>query len=662
MKEGRATLDETLEFMRAQCIRYDSLVASEQASDQIQLLDKANGLRSRMADQGDVASQALLERYADEQRLSGIIITDENLQPVTAVYEDGSAFSDWAEILSDTALVDVMDYPQKNYVSSTELGGGNYYYAALGLTERRGVLLCYTEQLENVETSTRLSIETLLSGYRLEKGGIILVTDGETILSSNVDEQVGQKVADYPLLANHALEISAENATAFQEGGVRYLSQSGKCKSYYLYALFPSSELFHQRTFALGYVLIFYILFGMVVAIVRQQESKHSNQNKMDFLHRMSHDIRTPINGIRGMVRIADSCPENIEKQTECREKIWEASGFLIDLVNDVLDMSKLESGEMQLAEDPFDLQELIRNLHVVLENQAAEQKVTLNIEPAEGEHFNLIGSPLHVRRILVNVLSNAIKYNKENGSVTFTCRELKGKVTAPGRTVFEFVCKDTGVGMSREFQKRMFDQFSQENAVGEVSHHGTGLGLAIVKSLVQEMDGTIRCESERDVGSTFTITLPFTIDENAKTAPPPPPPVEEDKKALQDVSILLVEDNELNMEIAEFILEDEGATTMEAWNGQEAVDIFSKSQPGEIQVILMDMMMPVMDGEHAARAIRALDRPDAKTVPILALTANTFDADVQAALNAGMNAHLAKPIDPDILRKEILHHLGDKE
>jgi CheY-like chemotaxis protein len=255
----------------------------------------------------------------------------------------------------------------------------------------------------------------------------------------------------------------------------------------------------------------------------------------------------------------------------------------------------------------------------------------------------------------LVNVISNAIKYNCENGSVTLSCRELTQKPEQVG-TVYEFVCADTGIGMSEEFQKHMFEQFTQEKAVGEVAHHGTGLGLAIVKNLVDELKGTIRCESEIGKGTVFYITIPFAIDTNVK----PHEPLCDDlsDKNLDGVTVLLVEDNDMNMEVAEFILTEEKATVIKANNGQEAVDIFAKSKQGEINVILMDVMMPVMDGETATRNIRALNREDAATVPIIAMTANAFEEDVRSAFDAGMNEHITKPVEPDNLKRAILRYL----
>jgi CheY-like chemotaxis protein len=410
--------------------------------------------------------------------------------------------------------------------------------------------------------------------------------------------------------------------------------------------------VYQQRSTVIVYMLVLYIFILLIHAVVQQREMKISNQLKLKFLRQMSHDIRTPINGIQGMVRIGRAYPEDLEKQKECREKVWDASCFLMDIVNDVLIMGKLESGEMDLEEKPFQLRELMERICYDMGIMAENYGVSLVLEKCEGTNWNLIGSPVYVRRVLMNIISNAIKYNQKNGTVTISCTESL-KNTSPGYTSYEFVCEDTGIGMSHEFQKHMFDQFAQENVEGEVKHHGTGLGLAIVKSLVQKMQGTISCRSERGDGTIFTIVLPFAIDINGESKKT----IEEEENQdenLKDISVLLVEDNEMNMEIAEFLLTQEGAVIEKAWNGQEAVELFEKSKPGEFQVILMDMMMPVMNGEKAARTIRSLEREDAKTIPIIAMTANAFQEDVQAALKAGMNAHLPKPINVSQLKKTI--------
>ena len=306
----------------------------------------------------------------------------------------------------------------------------------------------------------------------------------------------------------------------------------------------------------------------------------------------MSHDIRTPINGICGMINVADHYADNMEKQTECRAKIKEASHLLLELINEVLDMSKLESDEVVLVEIPFNLNSIFEEILGVIEHMAAEQNIRIIWEEKEVTHWNLIGSPVHVKRILMNILSNAVKYNKENGYVYISCREIPSKQTA--MTTLEFVCRDTGIGMAEAFQKRIFEPFAQEHAGSRTKFAGTGLGMPITKKLVEKMGGTISFESKEGTGTTFVIRIPFRIDTDRKDR------TETEEKmetSIQGRHVLLTEDNELNMEIAEFVLQNEGTVVTKAWNGQEAVDIFRKSRPGEFDVILMDIMMPFMNG-----------------------------------------------------------------
>jgi signal transduction histidine kinase len=657
---GSRSIDETLSFMKTQCLRYDNLIFTHQAEAQIQLLDKTKEL-GRCLDKEE-ERKSFLEEYARCQRLSGIILLDQEGNPLESVYLDEETYEDWETILHDKNVMNVMDYPQKSYLSRKQDENGHIYdYAAIAGTSEPILIFCYAREMQNETSEISTSLSSLLSGYHLEMDGLMLITDGRYILSSNDSSLLDQEISTYPLLADHMEEISSEQMSTVKQDGTIYLARFSKFKSYYLYTFFPAKKVFQQRTVILSYVLILYVLSLLVIAIIRQQEMQNANQIKMQFLRQMSHDIRTPINGIRGMVQIGNRFPEDNAKQQECRDKIWKASGFLMDLVNDVLDMGKLESGEIKLEEKPFHLRKLIQNELDVIGEQARERNITLQMGEMKGEHWNLIGSPVHTQRILNNLLTNAIKYNQENGSVTVSCRELSENAES-GVVRYEIICADTGIGMSREFQKHMFDQFAQENVAGELAHHGTGLGLAIVKSLVQKMGGEIRCESERDKGTTFYITLPFLIDTQA--APAEVSTNEPDNTLthpLRGVSILLAEDNELNMEIVEFLLEENGAVIKKAWNGQEAVELFKASSPGEFQVILMDIMMPVMDGETAAQAIRALDRPDAKTIPIIAMTANAFEDDIESALSAGMNAHLAKPIDLEQLKKIIIHYLKSK-
>lgn len=379
------------------------------------------------------------------------------------------------------------------------------------------------------------------------------------------------------------------------------------------------------------------------------EEAQRANMAKTDFLRRMSHDIRTPINGIRGIISIANHHPDDIKKQKEYRDKIMEASGYLLDLVNNILDMNKLESGDIMLEYKPFDLMEVFRESNTIIQMQSEVNNIPLIVNNYEIQHTHLLGSPLHIKQILQNIVGNAIKYNRPGGSVTVSCTEL---FCENGKATYKMICTDTGYGMSDEFQKHAFEPFAQETKDARTTYMGTGLGLCIAKQFVELMGGTISLESKQNVGTTFTIILSFDIDSHYLEA-------SEEKQNVTDISLegihaLLVEDNDLNMEIAKFILEKNGIVVTTAWNGQEAVEVFKASRKNQFDVILMDVMMPVMDGLEATRMIRGLEREDAATIPVIAITANAFLDDMQQSKDAGMNAHLSKPLQEQEMLKNI--------
>ena len=382
--------------------------------------------------------------------------------------------------------------------------------------------------------------------------------------------------------------------------------------------------------------------------LVKAVES--ANTAKTDFINRMSHDIRTPLNGILGMLDIAQKNETNPKALLECHEKMRTAAFHLKALVNDVLDMQRMETDRFFLEQIPFDIREILDNCWSMLEAQASRLDITLKkIKPGSLKYPYLIGSPLHIRQIFMNLLSNAIKYNKPGGSISVHAKIIR---QVHQNVIYKFIISDTGIGISPEFQKHIFEPFAQEDTGARTIYKGTGLGMAIVHRLVQEMGGTIQLKSEKNVGSTFTLILPFTIDEHqpsasAETATDTP-------ADLTDLHILVVEDNELNLEIAVFSLEAAGLNVSTAINGLEAVRLFEKSKPYEYDIILMDIMMPVMNGLDAAKAIRGLSRPDAPTVPIIALSANAFAEDIQKSKNAGINEHLAKPLEMDKVLKVI--------
>ena len=384
------------------------------------------------------------------------------------------------------------------------------------------------------------------------------------------------------------------------------------------------------------------------------EEARRANIAKTDFLRRMSHDIRTPINGIQGMIAIAEHFPDDCAKQTECRDKVKEASGFLLDLVNSILDMNKLESGSVVLEHKPFDLLELLHACDNITAMNGELKGLTIEIRNEGIRHTHLLGSPLHFKQVLQNVTGNAVKYTDAGGTLTLSAEELGCE---GGKAVYRFVCKDTGRGMSREFVKHAFEPFTQEGADARTSYMGTGLGLSIAKQLIEMMGGTIAVESELNVGTTFTMTMPFVLDKDYTEA-------ENEQNSRSDLlltgkRVLVAEDNELNLEIAKFLLENAGIQVSVARNGREAVKLFAASAAGQFDLILMDIMMPEMDGLAAAQQIRGLDRPDAKTVPIVAMTANAFAEDIERSRAAGMNEHISKPLDEQKLLETVRRFAG---
>lgn len=376
----------------------------------------------------------------------------------------------------------------------------------------------------------------------------------------------------------------------------------------------------------------------------KTQDAEAAIRAKSEFLSHMSHDIRTPINGMMGMLDIAQAHLNNPEKMDLCLSKMRGAADQLLSLINDVLDMSKIETGSIQLVEEPFDMIRLLNGTLAVQEIIASEKSLTIE-QDIEGaiEHPCVCGSPNYVRSILVNIISNAIKYTNPGGDIFVSAREL----SCDGEYVkFEFIVSDTGIGMSEEFAEHIFEPFTQEHAENRSSYQGTGLGMSIVKNLINKMKGTITFETKQGEGTTFTITLPVKLDtvcfEETET--------EEEETSIEGMKILLVEDNDLNLEVAQYILEDAGAEIIVARNGLESVELFEQSESDSFDVILMDVMMPVMDGLTATKRIRKLKRKDARTVPVIAMTANVFNEDIIAAKEAGMNEHIAKPLDFDKL------------
>lgn len=665
----------TMEYIKDQYSMYNSFNEAVEARSLVRMVEKVQQTARNFKTDKQALEKEYLKQYAREQRLTGIIVLNDKNKQI-AQYHTGPRFKKvLGYVMEKETLRDVKNYPQKSYMARIELKNGGYIdLASYGRKDAKGTVIGYQYVKTEYAKNNNLTIQNVLAGYKRENDGTIVITNGNDIIASNDEKLIDTKVQEDSIINEIRQSVKVGQFAIIRNGIKQYFTSLDKGRNYYIYVYAEDRNLVKTLTSNIGIAVILYGIFVAILMMIKARsnqqyeriqkqreeeykkeleksakEAKKANIAKTEFLQRMSHDIRTPINGICGMINVADHYADNMEKQTECRAKIKEASHLLLELVNEVLDMSKLESDEVVLEEIPFNLNSISEEILGVIEQVAAEQNIRILWEKKEVTHWNLIGSPVHVKRILMNILSNAVKYNKENGYIYISCREIPSKQTA--MTTLEFVCRDTGIGMAEAFQKRIFEPFAQEHAGSRTKFVGTGLGMPITKKLVEKMGGTISFESKEGTGTTFVIRIPFQIDADMKDRTETE---EKTEASIQGLHVLLAEDNELNMEIAEFVLQNEGTVVTKAWNGQEAVDIFRKSSPGEFDVILMDIMMPVMNGYEAAKMIRSLDREDAKVIPIIAMTANAFTEDKMRAKEAGMDEHIAKPVDGKLLVKVI--------
>ena len=669
---------EIVNYVKVQCSTYTHYNESSESKSLLRAIESARQMSTNInmeTENGGQLSQEFLKGNLQTLWVDGIIVLNAEGKTDCEYSTDESLTDEITEYLQKNIIIDFAGYEERSYSERfTREDGSRIDIAACARKDAPGIVAIYYYTSPEFVRNYTLTIQGLLNGYSVQKDGTIIVADNGTVVASNDESLLGQNTADNEVVQAMKKHTDSQHIHHLKNEGIGCYGIMLKQRDYYIYAYLPDTEVFHNLPLSVICVIFLYFLMFSIfwfwtyrtnLAHRKQEQEKDekykaellrtakkaeaANEAKTEFLQRMSHDIRTPINGICGMINVADHYADNMEKQTECRAKIKEASHLLLELINEVLDMSKLESDEVVLEEIPFNLNSISEEILGVIEHMATEQNIRIIWEEKEVTHWNLIGSPVHVKRILMNILSNAVKYNKENGYVYISCREIPSKQTA--MTTLEFVCRDTGIGMTEAFQKRIFEPFAQEHAGSRTKFAGTGLGMPITKKLVEKMSGTISFESKEGTGTTFVIRIPFRIDTDMKDRTEAE---EKTETSIHGLHVLLTEDNELNMEIAEFVLQNEGAVVTKAWNGQKAVDIFRKNRPGEFDAILMDIMMPVMNGYEAAKMIRSLDREDAKVIPIIAMTANAFTEDKMRAKEAGMDEHIAKPVDGKLLVKVI--------
>ena len=676
--EAEKRMVEIVNYVKVQCSTYTHYNESSESKSLLRAIESARQMSTNIdmeIENGGHLSQEFLKENLQTLWVDGILVLDAVGKTDCEYSMDESLTGEITAYLQKDIIMDFAGYEERSYSERFTREDGSYIdIAACARKDAPGIVAIYYYTSPEFARNYTLTIQGLLNGYSIQKDGTVIVADDGIVVASNDESLLGQNTADNEVVQAMKKHTDSQHIYHLRKEGTGCYGIMLKQRDYYIYAYLPDTEVFRNLPLSVTAVVFLYLLiFGIFcfwgyradLAHRKQEQEKDekykaellraakkaeaANEAKTEFLQRMSHDIRTPINGICGMIDVADHYAEDMKKQTECRAKIKEASHLLLELINEVLDMSKLESDEVILEEIPFNLNSISEEILGVIEQMATEQNIRILWEEKEVTHWNLIGSPVHVKRILMNILSNAVKYNKENGYVYISCREIPSEQTA--MTTLEFVCRDTGIGMTEAFQKRIFEPFAQEHAGSRTKFAGTGLGMPITKKLVEKMGGTISFESKEGIGTTFLIRIPFRIDTDRKDRTEAE---EKTETSIQGLHVLLTEDNELNMEIAEFVLQNEGAVVTKAWNGQKAVDIFKKNRPGEFDVILMDIMMPVMNGYEAAKMIRSLDREDAKVIPIIAMTANAFIEDRMRAKEAGMDEHIAKPVDGKLLVKVI--------
>ena len=677
-KEAENRMVKTVNYVKVQCSTYTHYNEASESKSLLRAIESARQMSTNIdmeTENGGRLSQEFLKENLQTLWVDGILVLDAEGKTVCKYSMDEALTNEITDYLQKDIIMDFTGYEERSYSERIDREDGSRIdIAACARKDAPGMVAIYYYTSPEFVRNYTLTIQNLLKGYSTQKDGTIIVADKGTIVASNDESLLGQDTAGNQVVQAMKEHTDSQHIFHLKNEGTGGYGIMLKQRDYYIYTYLPDTEVFRNLPLSVTAVVFLYLLiFGIFcfwgyradLAHRKQEQEKDekykaellraakkaeaANEAKTEFLQRMSHDIRTPINGICGMINVADHYADNMEKQTECRAKIKKTSHLLLELINEVLDMSKLESDEVVLEDIPFNLNSIFEEILGVIEHMAAEQNIRIIWEEKEVTHWNLIGSPVHVKRILMNILSNAVKYNKENGYVYISCREIPSKQTA--MTTLEFVCRDTGIGMTEAFQKRIFEPFAQEHAGSRTKFAGTGLGMPITKKLVEKMGGTISFESKEGTGTTFVIRIPFRIDTDMKDRTEAE---EKTETSIHGLHVLLTEDNELNMEIAEFVLQNEGAVVTKAWNGQKAVDIFRKNRPGEFDAILMDIMMPVMNGYEAAKMIRSLDREDAKVIPIIAMTANAFTEDKMRAKEAGMDEHIAKPVDGKLLVKVI--------
>lgn len=659
----------TFEFFKAQTSAYSKYNDTAVAKS---LVRESAAVHALERDCTLDVSEAELRQYTETLWMTGVALLDPTGSLISEYTEDGVGYEAIRDGLPEIASLGLVDAPDKTYVKRVELRDGSFVDVALhAFSTGDGILLAYRHTKEAFAQKSVLSVQTLLDGYDMNTVGTFLLVRSNVVEASNDPAMIGVDVTSHAMLRRIRATNQSEKLTyVVDERGAKYYGMYTHGRDFVLYAYVPAQNIYRSMLPNLAAMLILYIVMLAVVQGLRwnaeqkyrqreaaaehaykealekknheleiavQQEAA-ANRAKRDFLFNMSHDIRTPMNAIIGYTTLAETNLTQPVKVADYLRKISTASQHLLSLINDVLDMSRIESGRVVLEQKPVHLPTLVQDVQDIIQSNVTAKGLSFAVDLAGVRDEDVVADPLRLQRILLNILSNAVKFTPSGGSITLRVVEKNGAPVRYGD--YEFHVRDTGIGMSAEYQKHIFEQFSREETSTVSKTEGTGLGMPITKRLVEMMDGSIDLLSVQGQGTEFTVHLRLPLC----GAPKQETPVADPEFA--GMRLLVVEDNELNMEITTTVLEEAGFVVDQAVNGQVALEKIATAAPGQYALVLMDIQMPVMDGYEATRRIRALPDPAKAQIPIVAMTANAFAEDRENALAAGMNEHIAKPFD----------------
>ena len=806
------TLNETFDFVKTRIERYEIYNTNDQVKSLVRLMDKTTELSRVIAQEGNL-SEEMLDEYAREQRLTGILVLDQDQKVAEQTAKDGDAMPLWQKLIECDYVHDIADHPEKTYTTRLRNEGKLYDFAAVARQDAAGILIAYAQKEEVNELNGDLTMASLFSDFPFEMNGSVVICDDNKVVSTNKQELTSRSIEAAKSLHKNQFKADVNRIVRLHSKNGIWYGRQEKIKDYDAYIFFPKYQVYITRnTVCMIYVLLALLLFSLYrvsrsrtekrsilqdqkrlrvidalghayssislvhikteeIEIVKASKSmkpdqkgdmlskahqeelirqviaepfqkayrefismstvakrlekremlsftaqtvderwltmiivpqgydkngklctvlvanrdateekereieqdknlrnalaaaEHANKAKTVFLNNMSHDIRTPMNAIIGFTALATAHIDNTELVLDYLKKIHTSGQHLLSLINDVLDMSRIESGSVEIEYAAVHLPDILNDLKTIIQGSSYSRQQKLSIDTQDILYEDIITDKLRLTQVLLNISSNAVKFTPAGGRISICVSEKP--CNRDGFATVIFRVKDNGNGMSQEFRKHVFDSFSREHTVTENGIGGSGLGMAIAKNIVDMMGGTIQVESEVGKGTEFTVAFECKIAGAAvKQEPAPEPgdliksenqkPQTESKRSYKGKKALLVEDNELNREIATAILEEIGPDVDIAEDGTDAVNMMSSAEGRKYDLIFMDIQMPKMDGYTATREIRTLDDLKCANIPIIAMTANAFEEDRKKAIKAGMNGHIAKPISADAILENL--------